>query len=438
MCIRDSNYIDTSIVSNAEKVMYREYAAAKAIRAWTCMQIALNYGSVTFLEEPVLFVEDAFNTYPEYTIDELAPVLIRDLEPIKDIPAVVPISLGEDITSENLFFPVRFLLGDLYLWTGEYEKAAQEYRDLMFLESHLITNRYQSDWEVINGVFVEYEPDWSMIFDLVNSENEQITMIAGSMQFGRGSTLDSISLNFQIAPSGVSLGHWNNQLYYHTATVVNQGDLREMSSYFPFGFKTTDIGRNLNDDMIQEGMISKFYHMSTATSKGIHVYRSGLLYLRYAEAINRSGKPNTAFAVLKHGMKEITFKIDTIVPAREKFASRVDSSFYAYLNFSDPRFNNNIGVHARGCGNVHLAKDFKIPSLPGLQDSIIYVEDKIIEELALETAFEGNRFHDLMRIALRKNDPAYLADRVSAKYETGIQSAMQSRLMNTDNWYLSK
>ncbi len=61
----------------------------------------------------------------------------------------------------------------------------------------------------------------------------------------------------------------------------------------------------------------------------------------------------------------------------------------------------------------------------------------IITEMALEGSFEGYRFNDLMRIALRRNDPAYLADPVSLRY--GVMNAnddLRQKLMNPKNWYL--
>jgi len=61
--INNCNYvihnIDTSIVRGGVKVMCKEYAACKAIRAWTYMQIALNYGSAIYYDKPILTVEDA-------------------------------------------------------------------------------------------------------------------------------------------------------------------------------------------------------------------------------------------------------------------------------------------------------------------------------------------------------------------------------------------
>jgi hypothetical protein len=57
----------------------------------------------------------------------------------------------------------------------------------------------------------------------------------------------------------------------------------------------------------------------------------------------------------------------------------------------------------------------------------------------LESAFEGYRYYDLMRVALRRGDVDYLARRVAARnVEAGEEPdpELLSRLRNTSNWYL--
>ncbi|MBN2610757.1 MAG: RagB/SusD family nutrient uptake outer membrane protein [Bacteroidales bacterium] len=426
------NTIDTSIVMGAEKVMYKAYAAAKAIRAWTYLQLVLNYGEVKYFGQPVINLKDTGN-YVKYSLRELLPVLIGDLEPWKNIEEPESFSLGIDLSSDKLYFPVRFVLGDLYLWNGNYEQAAIEYHALIDENSYLIDQYSKSTWTIVNGVFVERKSEdqyWVNLFNL--SSREQITLIAGSTEYGQGSELDSISLyRYEIAPSEIAVSNWDNQLYYHSATVYNPGDLRgDYGSYLSSDYTYEDLRVNYK-------IIFKYFLMSRNTSKAVAIYRNGLLYLRYAEAVNRAGKPNLAFAVLKHGMNSETLAVDTIVPRNEKYAVYTDTTgtFFNYVNFEKTEFDENIGVHARGCGDVDLAADFIILPQSSLLDSIIYVEDKIIEELALETAFEGNRFHDLMRIAIRRNNPVYLADRVSEKYPYDKET-IRSKLLNESNWYL--
>jgi starch-binding outer membrane protein, SusD/RagB family len=66
-----------------------------------------------------------------------------------------------------------------------------------------------------------------------------------------------------------------------------------------------------------------------------------------------------------------------------------------------------------------------------------YLEEKIIEERARELAFEGERFYDLMRVARRRNDPSFLADKVASKFHNASQAeAVRTHLMNPDNWYI--
>lgn len=448
--INNCNYlianIDTALVTGGEKVLYKIFAATKAIRAWTYMQLALNYQEVKYYEEPILSIQDTGN-YVVYTMQELFPLLISDLEPWKYEELPGGISLGVDITSDLSFFPIHFLLGDLYLWTGDYESAASEYYDLIEEYSYIIDDTYKSLWTVEKGVFVErkYEEQvWMDKFLLPNPE--QITLIAGSAEFGEGADLDSLTWYYnEIVPSAKAIETWNSQVYYHTSTINKAGDLRgDYGSYFSpdaLSKVESEISEAADIDMIDfsSNHITKFTLMATTTTKAIAIYRVSMLYLRYAEAMNRAGRPNLAFAVLKNGLNSETLAEDTIVPRNEKYMVYTDSTgtFYNDVNFEDIVFDDNIGVHAQGCGNVQLANDFIIPPLSDLEDSIRFVEDKIIEELALETAFEGNRFHDLMRIAMRRNDPSYLADIVAEKY-TDNKDAIHTKLMNEDNWYLPK
>lgn len=155
-----------------------------------------------------------------------------------------------------------------------------------------------------------------------------------------------------------------------------------------------------------------------------------LLYLRYAEAVNRLGKPNLAMAVLKNGLNRITMNSRRIIPLSE-----IPYPLPNYMNFTDLRFDYNIGIRKHGLGNVNTDTTYFI--IPASVDTISYVEDLIVNELALETAFEGNRFHDLMRVAIRRNNNAFLAKKVAAKHKAN-KEAIENKLMTRKNWYLKK
>jgi hypothetical protein len=124
-----------------------------------------------------------------------------------------------------------------------------------------------------------------------------------------------------------------------------------------------------------------------------------------------------------------------------------------------------IGVHQRGCGILRsFERDFKSAydyvdlvakklkenghgtftkediygqgNNPVSEDWLIEaVEDIIIDENALELAFEGCRFSDLARIAIRRGQPQFLAERV-AKRSGSMNMSMYNILMDQRNWYL--
>ena len=75
-----------------------------------------------------------------------------------------------------------------------------------------------------------------------------------------------------------------------------------------------------------------------------------------------------------------------------------------------------------------------------LTDSVTNVENMIMAENALELAYEGHRWNDLLRIAIRRNDPAFIADKVYDKLRksplsAGAANAARNKLMAGD-WFL--
>ncbi len=76
-----------------------------------------------------------------------------------------------------------------------------------------------------------------------------------------------------------------------------------------------------------------------------------------------------------------------------------------------------------------------------------FMYDKLIDEMALEMAFEGHRFGDLSRLATALGNPEFFARRVAARnvatgdWRTaegaeGWDAALYARLLDKNNWYL--
>lgn len=422
---------DTSIISQGKKVLMKEFAHAKAIRAWTYLQLVLNHGEAFYYEKPLLSVQDAEKVTEKVALSELLPLLIADLEPFQKVEIPGSISLGEDIAnSRKMLFPIQIVLGDLYLYNQQYDNAAQVYYDLMN-EKVYLSLHYTLEWSVDNKDFNGITDAWSSMFNPKNEEYDIISFIGGSNEYGTQSRIDSLfAYNRELIPAKPLLNAFEEQTYYHTPSITKKGDLRGLRiNYYDLYFD----GMVLEEEVLYN---YKAYAGVKEKSWAIPVYRIGSLYLKYAESVNRAGKPSLAFAVLKHGLKPDIIENDSIVVKQEK------NPLAPYMDFSTKTFTqissfgeNIIGIHARGSGNVRLVSDYRIPHLPSLQDSINYVEDQIMNEYVLETYLEGNRFHDLIRLSLRRGSEAYLADRVSKKYQDR-EDQVRTLLMDQKNWYI--
>ena len=437
--INNCNYIlqniDTTAIDRGQKLAIQEYAAVKSIRAWTYMQIALNFKTAKFYENAILTVEDSKKTYPEYEITELADVLIADLLPLKEVQLPAILSLN--------CFPIRVLLGDLYLWKGDYEKAANSYRDLMFANKLIIngerdkstgiptSNSTMSYWTPVNNT-ISANANLNWINSLALTSNEVVSVITCPTQYGQDYYLDSLNNQHKIIPSSIAIQNWDNQTYYLNEASNSQGDLRK------YGSISYSAATNLKatTDYTFSGVTADSYliYKYKVYNQNVEIYRSSLVYLRYAEAVNRLNKPNLAFAVLKYGLNSSTIYNTKIVPANER-----GIALPSYMDLTSSKFINNVGIRMRGLGNMDKDTTFyRMPKRDTMRDSVLCVEDLIQQELALETAFEGNRFQDLMRITLRRikngeGTASYLADKVGAK-----NPAVKAKLMFTDNWYIKK
>jgi hypothetical protein len=73
--------------------------------------------------------------------------------------------------------------------------------------------------------------------------------------------------------------------------------------------------------------------------------------------------------------------------------------------------------------------------LETLTDSIMFVNAMICKELGLETAFEGNRFHDLMRLSKAHERLTEKTDFL-AKWVARRNPVLESKLTNKESWYL--
>lgn len=461
--INNCNYlihnVDTNKIESGEKTMYEVISAATAVKAWTYIQLVLNFGEAHYFDRHISTISDALKERTPVKRDELFGILINELLPYQDTKMLSKQGFSGFNTSAALNFPVKMILGDLYLWTGKYEQAATMYRDLMYLNYYTISSAYTNYRAVENGQFtgVVYDYYWEDLFYGKNS-SEYVTALAVSNEYERNTNLDSLLLDYYatsiingavLVPSQKAIDNFETAQYFHdyvnNVPLVTTGDLRKEGTFLDYSMYYSSSS-TLDIPLV---FVYKYYLMnnnvysastgrdSETEARMILPYRVGLLYLRYAEAVNRLGKPNLAMAVLKNGLNRETLANSKVIPPSEK-----PNPLPAYMDFTDVRFDSNIGIRSRGLGNLdrdttNFIINVKDIENATLSDSILYVENLIQEELALETAYEGNRFHDLMRMSVRRGDNSYLANIVALKFENAaLQEEVRNRLLNENNWYV--
>jgi len=447
--INNCNYFlanaDTTLKKRNKSVFIKEYAVIKAYRAWTYLQLAQIYGKVPFYTEPILTEAQANKTYPMYGITDICNYFIDDLKPYidTDLPSYGTIN---GWNSTRFFIPVRMLLGDLCLWAGRYKESAQYYHDYLSnvndpmavgfnrlawqssdfkgIEEWLGSGRGSRNANDPSDEVITYIPMDSTAYsgttsDLPNiynstTDNNDYFQVTPSVALKQ---LSASQVNCLVYTNGTQL----DTVYAPTSGLTNDleyGDLRLATVYTKqtVSQSSSKYSTNLQD-------ISKF------ETNNVSLYRTGLVYLRYAEALNRAGFPSAAFAVLKYGLisSNIVNYVDTAETAKSGSLFTFNENYFTA--------DNTLGLHSRGCGYTEANQYYTLP-VASTQDSVITkVEDLICDEMALETSFEGYRYYDLMRIALRRGEPDYLAKRV-ANRSGSLNGTLYSKLLNESNWYL--
>ena len=462
--INNCNYylahIDTAMERRGRNLFMREYAVVKSYRAWAYLQLAQAYGEVPLILKPLMTEKDAREAMnqPRADIKTICDTFIDDLTPYVgvNLPHFADAVNGMD--PDYFFIPMRVLLGDLCLWAGRYQEAARWYHEYLTdkyapvemsnqrvmwreRETQFVTpdDRYTptGDREVMTYIPMEptvFSGNVSYLDDLFTStrDNNYFYELTSAPAMARISEDQIYCIEQEVA------GSTNKDTLYAPRTGFTRdqlvGDLRYYSN---FTLRSSGTQSEYSEYNSFNQSISKI------SSSRIPLYRRTMIYLRYAEALNRAGFPQCAFAILKYGICDeiLQNRVDSVEIKQAGDLVYFDPNVFK-LNDTDGRVQIR-GIHSLGSGDSHANAYYVLPQpetpLATRQDTVNYqiprVEDLIITEMALEGAFEGYRFNDLMRVALRRNDPAYLADPVSLRNGT-VDADLRQKLMNPKNWYL--
>jgi len=536
--INNCNYYiahrDTALYTGATNVSINEYAGVKAIRAWAYLQLVRSYGRVPFFTEPLTKISQIDNNqYPEVDIAGLVSQLAPDLEPytgfattnfgnfIFDVGSINSSNTTKSVMSGKLMIPVDVILGDLYLENNQYGDAARHYITYLtrvatntsspFFTSYssgrrggmggMMESDRPNDWDQNSNMNVAGASEWAAIFTATNSVADVITYIPMAVNRTRGvttnvplafgynyyATQNDMRLNgglyvdeVQIEPSDSYLALSDSTDYYYYVLATSGLARSEIKSAKLGDQRVTGILRTEVEDDITRTWIRKYENAN------IVLYRTSTVLLHLAEALNRLGMPDAAFAILKDGIGAHLLEPDAAYYMTDQTKQALQTTYPLLSEANISRFeaiNNRIGIHMHGAG---MTRDFngqdyvaspyrfntvvekKLREIANTyevirghseeredtlgnkftvfvwdtpltkQDSINAMEDILCDEYALEFAFEGNRYFDLMRFARHKNEAAlYDANFGSRWFARKLQYKQPVvNLEDRNNWYL--
>lgn len=483
-----------SPVSNYDRL----YGEALCMRAWAYFNAVRIYGKVPFIHEGLTTIEETeafLNTEGVY-IDSLSITYAKDGYR-NDTVRINPVQLEKQYYDQRLIIDyftnelkrkvkavgvnhymenndiswevsiwnthaMNALLGHMYLTDGDLAKAAHYFEKIVYLPSE--NYRYQLD-----GSF--FGPYWKNIFGNIDSREHIFTLWFNKNYFQQNDFQmffePRAPHKYMLKPTHQAVLNWET-IWDNYSISANQSqpwksriNFRGFPGDFHRGYGTSYV--YLRDgEPVDPMMISRMLHLKAENdlrtaaiitenvdtvvwkyswNKDVYdmdadyiIYRAAGIHLLLAEAyiywaFNRGGVVLTftsnAVNIVNNGANysASSNRLQMGVRGRVGFGGSNDGIKVGNINYVHDPFTNEIVDYIDLTGNF-----------TGLQELL---EDKIMEEKAREMAFEGERFYDLMRVAKRRNDPSWLAERVSQKYPEGQREQIYNLLLDEKNWYIN-
>lgn len=491
--INNCNYalehMDKDLKLNNKPVLMDEYAALLGIRAWTYLQLAINYGKVPYYTYPVVTEADVERAYSDEPKDivaiaaDLAPQLIPYLD--EELPTFA--------ATTGVYPNLRLLLAELYLWSGDYENAKKYYEEYFMKNEKFELKMSDDNGTVMQAGYLEFGgafATWSgttpkgdvLPMSTVSTPNDtkkdadKISAITMETSSASGTISEVANLFRQgyLLPSASWKSLCNaQQVFLVTETASDSkrtlnstdkvGDMRKYAYTMTSRFSSTA------DDGLEETEEKLIF---TKHKEGrIVTQRSSIACLRWAEAMNALSRQQYAVAADSAQYAQARMNaMNAFYLLKDAFkvffpeGSEVAKNFERFHDIIDPAKNDlqkmYVGIHGRGTGDVYYDDKYYVltPEVIGqrlnkepidvtFNDTVQFIDELIIDELALESTMEGNRFGDLIRFAKRRQawgDSEYrdflalrVANRGGEEAEAEERDALYNKLSGSEEyWYL--
>lgn len=423
------------------------YSDIAALRSWVYLQLGIQFGSVPYVTDPLSSTADMQNValMPRVPFNQLLDELIKTMEAIpyrKPYAATSSLVATVDgYTTNRFYINKEALLGELYLWKNDYHKAASVLKSLMEtggtgdLYNYRLTGSSKADNNDLAVGYVRYREEdegqlidnnsqgWRSMFardEDAMFDREWIWYLPFNKSFDPVDPFINLFSNrggsYMLKPSQYALDTWNTQVQKNDFSYDARGKV--------FSARAIDgqpvVMKYLYNYLNGTG----FTPLNVFEKNGKwFLYRAASLHLEFAEAANRDNHNGLAYAIVNQGLTTIPNKI-----TGEGFPYDFDA-----------RKSDNPKITGDWCLNVGIRGRANLYSQTVAGDSTLSIEEGIVSEAGLELASEGRRWSDLVRIASRRNDASFLANKVYEKLvreKNPRATEVRDKLMNKDNWYL--
>jgi hypothetical protein len=452
-----------------ENEFQERYSDVLFLRSFLYLQLGIHYGTVPYVTDALATLDDVNNEskFPKLTFNVLLDSLINVSERASykdEYASSSTLAVTVDgYPTQKWFVNKKVVLADLHLWKGNYVQAASYYRQVMETGTVGTVNgsyysMYKVGWDSNGDIdhYITYSragdastlvtnSQWRIMFELPTTtegfRREWVWAIPFDNKFKPENPFvklfSNIGGSYLVKPSKNATDMWDNEQQKSASAATGTPGI-------PYDARGQLSWKNINGQPVVMKFLYNYINNNTNLPLNVlqkdskwFLFRQTQLHMRFAEAANRVGRYRLAWGLLNSGIagaypaptSDVTLYHNTLNDSYPfNFDARNSGSAGVPYYRSD--WYRNIGIRSR----ANLV-DQAVPAT----DSLNQIEANLINETGLENGFEGTRWPDLLRVALRRNDPSFIADKVYAKLlKDGVPNAaaVRAKLMDKNNWYL--